>query len=128
VNWKKWLGMWVIVIVVGFYTTFVLQVLWNWFAVEALLAPLISYWAMYGLLMLAHLVFDKPSFESDEKLKRLAIMANASVPNENRREVDDALKAEEDNMGWKLGSLILSQAVTNTFALVLGWVIHDILV
>jgi len=33
---KKTLLVWGIAFIVGFYTTFVLQSLWNWFAVPAL--------------------------------------------------------------------------------------------
>jgi len=85
VSVKKMIGMWGIAIVVGLYTTFVLQMLWNWFAVDALRAPEISYWTVYGLLLLIRLIFEKPTLESDEKFKRLAILVEACVPQEKRQ-------------------------------------------
>ena len=54
---------------VNLYTTFVLQSLWNWFAVEALNAPHVSYWVMYGLVMIANLMFYKPEFQDEQRCK-----------------------------------------------------------
>lgn len=127
-NWKKWGWMWLITILVGFYTTFVLQSLWNWFAVEALNAPPISYWIMFGLNMLVHLVIDKPSFEIDEKFKRVTIMLEACIPDAKMDEVKEALKEEDDIMPAKLGGLVVGQALGNTFALLLGFAVHIFLV
>jgi hypothetical protein len=46
-------GGWVASFVVGFYITFVLQTLWNWFVTTALRVDSISYWNMYGLFLIA---------------------------------------------------------------------------
>jgi hypothetical protein len=46
---KKLGGTYAVALVVGLYTTLVVQSLWNWFAVKALNAPRVSYWEMYGL-------------------------------------------------------------------------------
>ena len=127
-KWKTVVGMWGIVIVVGLYTTFVLQTLWNWFAVPAFHAPEISYWTIYGLLMLAHLIIDKPTFENDERLKRLAIIVSACVPDEKKEELEEALKADDDDATFKLGTFIFGQVVGSSVAVVLGFVIHLFLV
>ena len=49
--------MWLFGRVAGLYCALVLQHLWNWFAVGPVGLQPISYWAMYGLLMLIALVF-----------------------------------------------------------------------
>jgi hypothetical protein len=41
----------VLTLVAHLFTTFVLTVLWNWFAVPALHASEISFWLMYGLVL-----------------------------------------------------------------------------
>ena len=98
--------------------------LWNWFVVGGLHAPEISYWTMYGLLLLVRLIFDKPTFESDEKFKRLAIVVNACVPDEKRAELYEELKAEDDDMWVKLGTEIFGQVGRSSVALAIGFAIH----
>jgi hypothetical protein len=121
------IGMWGIAIVVGLYTTFVLQMLWNWFAVDALRAPEISYWTVYGLLLLIRLIFEKPTLESDEKFKRLAILVEACVPQEKKAEVENALKTEDDDMWVKLGIVIFGEVAGSSIALGIGFAIHSFL-
>lgn len=123
-NWKKWALMWAIIIVVGFYTTFVLQTLWNWFAVAAFHVPEVSYWTMYGFMMLIHLVTDKSTFQSEEQAKRLGILITACVPEEKQTEVAEALKAEDDDIGVKLFGLIVGQVTGSSVVLFLGWVVY----
>lgn len=124
---KGLLGVWGIAVVAGLYTTFVLQVLWNWFAVAALHAPEISYWTMYGLLLLLRLVFQKPTFEIDEKFKRLTMIVSACVPDEKREELQEELKAEDDDLAAKLGGLVVGEVVATSLALGLGFVVHSFL-
>jgi hypothetical protein len=126
-NWKKLVGTWGIAMVVGLYTTFVLQTLWNWFAVQALNAPAVSYWAMYGLMMLIHLVFEKPPFEMDKKFKLISIVVDACVPDDKRHDVNELLKQEEEGLVPELMGMIGGQAFGNTFTLGLGWAIHQFL-
>src|ERR1700730_3471176 len=97
-NWKKVTLMWLVAIVVGFYTTFVLQTLWNWFAVEALHAPSISYWTMYGLMMLVRLVFDTKGVEMDQRFKHLGILIQGCIRDDKSDEVTTATEADEKGL------------------------------
>jgi hypothetical protein len=49
---KKVMLFWLIGSVVALYRTFVIENLWNWFAASALHIPEISFWGMYGLVLL----------------------------------------------------------------------------
>jgi hypothetical protein len=82
--------------------------------VEALNAPPISYWTMYGLNMLVHLVFDKPTVESDEQFKRLTLMLDACIPDEKRTEMNETLRGENESMAARVGGLVFGQALANT--------------
>jgi hypothetical protein len=119
--------MMVIAMVANLYTAFVLQQLWNWFAVNALNAATLSYWTMYGLLMAVHLVTHKDSFEEELREKRMAIVLGACVPDAKRAEMNEGLKEENELLTTQLGSQIFGKAVGNTFALAFGWAVHTFL-
>jgi hypothetical protein len=53
---KKAVTMWGFSFIVGFYCVFVIQQLWNWFAVPLLHFGTASYFQMYGLNTLFGLV------------------------------------------------------------------------
>jgi hypothetical protein len=127
-NWKKWALTWATIMVVGFYSTFVLQTLWNWFAVEAFHVPAVSYWTMYGFMMLIHLLTDKSDFQNEERAKRMGILVMACVPEHKLSEVREEIKVEDDDIGIKLFGLILGQVAGSSTALFLGWTIHTFLV
>lgn len=124
-SWKKMLAAWGVALGVGFYTTFVIQNLWNWFAVAAFHVPEISYWTIYGLLLGAHLVFDKDeSLEKGEIFGRIRMMLDACVPEEKREELTAELKAEDESMGMKIFTMVIVKAIVNTVALGVGFAIH----
>lgn len=127
-NWKKVTLMWLVAIVVGFYTTFVLQTLWNWFAVEALHAPTISYWTMYGLMMLVRLVFDKNGAEMDERFKRLGILVQGCIRDDKSDEVRTAIEDEEKGLPLTLGAIAGGQAIANTLTLAIGFFVKAFLI
>lgn len=121
---KKLCGVWAVSIVVGLYTTFVLQSLWNWFAVHGLNAPSIGYWTMYGLMLLVRLVFEPPTFKEKEVFGRLEILIRACVPEEKRQELDETLKEEDKGFATRAGWSAVGQAIGASVALILGWAIH----
>lgn len=127
-NWKKWALMWAVIIVVGFYTTFVIQTLWNWFAVAAFRVPEVSYWTMYGFMLLIHLVTEKSNFQNEEQGKRLGLLIMACVPEHKLDEVKEEIKIEDDDIGMKLFGLIVGQIAGSSVALALGWGVHTFLV
>lgn len=130
---KKTLLIWGIAFIVGFYTTFVLQSLWNWFAVPALRVPPIGYWLMMGLNTFIFLMRERG--EEGEKLtaKRWVItmaVLDACVPEEKQAEVQEDIKqyTTDDGVWSDVVSLVSRQLAGNTFALGIGWVIHTTLI
>lgn len=71
-EWKKtgWFSL--VAIIVGLYTTFVLQSLWNWFVVTAFNIPSVSYWQMYGLVLLVTLISERsPEIAEEQRWKMI---------------------------------------------------------
>ncbi len=127
-DWKKMVGTWGIAIVVGFYTTFVLQALWNWFAVQAFGAPHISYWMAYGFVLTLRLILDEPPFEKQEIYGRLEHLINACIPEEKREVLNEELLEEGKEFPARLGGAIFGQVVGLTLTLAIGWAVHTFLV
>jgi hypothetical protein len=124
---KKVAVIMLIAMIVNLYTAFVLQQLWNWFAVNALNASAVSYWTMYGLLMAVHLVTHKDSLQEELREKRMAIVLEACVQDSKRVEMNEYLKEENQLLASQLGSQIFGKAFGNTFTLALGWAVHTFL-
>jgi hypothetical protein len=127
-NWKK-LGMvFGVGIIVSFYTTFVLENLWNWFAVPALGAPQISYWTAYGFVLLIRLLFDKDTtYKNQEIFGRIGMMIDACVPEEKRAELTEQLLDEDKRLPLRLGGVVFGEALGVSFTLGLGWAVHTFL-
>jgi hypothetical protein len=70
----KVVWLWAFGFVSYFYTAFVLQMLWNWFAVTALRLDPIGYWQMYGFHMLILVLLEKSTFQSEDRWKRTVTM------------------------------------------------------
>jgi hypothetical protein len=67
-------------LIIHLYTTLVLTILWNWFVVPAFHVSDISFWLMYGLVLIVSM-FSNPSDQSldaDRRTKSLMI-ANRSL-------------------------------------------------
>jgi hypothetical protein len=127
VNWKQLLGTWGIGLLVSFYTTFVLQTLWNWFAVDGLSAPHVSYWVVYGLVLIIHLIIDEPPIEKQEIFGRLENLINACVPEEKREAVNELLLEDQKGLPSRLGWSLFGQAFGVTLTLGIGWAVHSFL-
>jgi hypothetical protein len=123
-NVKKVLFLWGIAVLVWLYTTLVLQNLWNWFAVDALNAPHVSYRTMYGLLMIVNLVFEKDTFLSDAKFTHTNILISACVPVDKWADVNEQLKDEEGSLVFQLGTLMVGKVAGSTLVFALGWAVH----
>src|ERR1035437_7130564 len=129
INKHKVIRWAVIAFVVGFYTTFVLQSLWNWFAVPALHVSSIGYWAMYGLVMLFGQIFDRSGdhVQEDATSKRVLILLDACVPDGRRADVQEALKQEANSMWVYLGTAVFGKVIGNTLTLGVGWAVRSLL-
>jgi len=127
---KKTLWLWGVSLIVGFYTTFVLQSLWNWFAVPALHVPSVGYWLMFGLNILIGLIFERvETFDEDQRWKLVMTVLAACVPDGKRADVGETLEQEMKHGMWvNAGGMVVGKVVSNTFALSIGWAIHTALI
>lgn len=83
---KKGLLFFALGLVVHFYTTFILMLLWNWFVTTAFHVGEISFWVMYGMGLIVQ-VFQNPGdkqFDDDQRWSRLTILVDACVPDNLR--------------------------------------------
>lgn len=124
---KKGAVLWVIGLVVGFYTTFVLQNLWNWFVTVAFNLPQISFWVMFGIVLMIGM-FDKDTTEDEIRFKALSTVVEACVPFEKQDEVNHELKLQGDGIWFTVGTTIFGKILVNTLTLAAGFAVHLILV
>lgn len=121
---KKTILLYSISMVVGLYTTYVLTVLWGWFVTPAFGLAQVSFWVMYGLTMLIGLLHSPGDIEAEHRHKIVAVMLDACVPPERRREVTEQLEEFNNEIWAQAGWKVFGQVVNNTFALGLGFVVH----
>ena len=117
--------------IVPFYTTFVIQNLWNWFVADALHAATISYWQAFGVFIVFSLLTYKPpsEYKSDTRWKRAFSMMEAIVPEEELTILNERF-SEEDQSWTAIISLVghdLGKAIIGTTCLIVGWVVHTFL-
>ena len=111
------------------YTTFVLMNLWNWFAIEALHLPEISFWVMFGLvLMIGMFTATSTNKEQEYSFKALSIAIDACIPEDKRQSVNEELKQNQEGIWVDLFFTVISRVAGATFTLVLGWVVHTFFV
>jgi hypothetical protein len=119
---------WLIGTLVGLYTAFVGQNLWNWFGASALGLAKISFWQMFGLIMLVQLITEKDEFTNDQRWTLALNTLSSCVPEEKQEEVDEMLKKHVSQMWIQLGSQAGCKVVGNTVVLVVAWFIHTFFV
>jgi hypothetical protein len=106
------------------YIAFVLQNLWNWFAVKALNVSGIGFWSTCGLLIMINLFANTLREDNNEKWKGAYSLLEACVP-EERREVVDEETRERIRMRWiHAASSAFEKIVGVTLAFFGGWIIH----
>jgi hypothetical protein len=117
-------------VVVGLYTTFVVENLWNWFATSALHVRAIPFWGMYGLILLIGALMgnQEQEFSDRERWKLTMVVLDACVPDAKRKEVDELIETHTKVGVWlDAGSLVFARLAGNTFLLVLGFLVHLVL-
>jgi len=114
-------------IAVMLYRTFVLQTLWNWFAVPALHLQPVSYWLMYGLILLVYIFTHRDEGSTDQKWGRLFRILGLCVPESQQGSAFAIVQEQEDNSWFQLGKVIAGQFFGDTQGLVFGWVVHTFL-
>lgn len=88
-------------LLVGLYTTFVLENLWNWFVTQAFQLPMISFWVMYGLVLIISMLKEKSrDLDQEISFKGFGILLDACVPEHLRESVSTQLEdLQEDIWG-----------------------------
>jgi hypothetical protein len=111
--------------VVGLYTTFVIQHLWNWFATSALHVPEISFWVMYGLVLLISLFTEGQNLADEPRWKAMGIALEACIPDAKKEEIEAQVKEQIEVRIWiDAGYHVFGKVVGTTFVLVLGFAVH----
>lgn len=138
ISYGIYYGIYVLCVLPGiatpFYTSFVVQILWNWFVVEALHAPNISYFHALGLLIVIHVLKYTESVskhaDDDKHWHRVEAMIDACVPQQRR----DATNAEiiavdkQSEPTWLIALSIFEKPIVNTLALGAGFLVHEFLI
>jgi uncharacterized membrane protein YraQ (UPF0718 family) len=115
-------------LVIGFYTSFVFQNLWNWFLAPALHLDPISYWVMYGVSMLIRAMLSSRQDETIGHLwEQQKQLLELCVPDANRSRFHSVLKEEEENMWALAGAAAFGEFLGSTISLGFGWLIHTFL-
>lgn len=114
---------------ISLYTTFVLTQLWNWFATAALHLDEISFWVMYGLvLIISTLKLNAGDVGDEYRDKAFATLLDACVPDDKKQAVSEEIEAQTQGLWFDIGLRIFLQTVGLSFTLTLGWAIHTFLV
>jgi|ERR1035437_6775040 hypothetical protein len=116
--------------IVGLYTTFVVQSLWNWFAVKAFHVPSVSYWEMYGVTMLLGLLLARDAEEAQQQQywKMAFVVLDACVPPDKRDGVAEEMKTQSEGLWVQVALMAVGKVVGNTLALIIGWAVYTFLV
>jgi hypothetical protein len=110
---------------ISLYTTFVLQQLWNWFATEALHLPKISYWVMYGLVLIIVTFTSNPGdVQREYTFKAIGIALDACVPIDQKEWVREQLEDQNSGIWGDIALKVFSRILGATCTLVIGWAVH----
>jgi hypothetical protein len=121
---EKALFLWSVPFVVGLYCVFVMQQLWNWFAVPLLHFSEASFLTMYGLNLFVGLVTarDLPDPMEEYRWKILMLTVDACVPAPVRGNLLEELKDEIEWRSW--GVWVFGTAMAYTVTLGIGFIVH----
>jgi hypothetical protein len=114
--------------VLSLYLTFVLQTVWNWFAAPALHFDSISYWNMYGLLLITTLVRLRNSdVQEAQHILKVTTMVEACLPEARRAETMRLL--EEGTVAKMLRPAVINgmRVLGAPAWLVIGFMVHTFL-
>ena len=113
-------------LVVHLYTTFVLMLLWNWFVVPTFHVGDISFWTMYGLVILVSLFKDDTdkNFADERRWKALMIAIDACIPPDQKENVKHELEEVKGELWIDIGVGLFGQVLGNSLTLGIGFLIH----
>lgn len=125
---KKTFWKWCLVLLVsfpvGFYTAFVAQCFWNWFAAPVLHIPEISFLQMLGILWLIQLLTSKATAGDDGRWELLFSVIELCVPQDKLEELKERADGSTVISTLKAFTAVFGQIVGNTLTLVFGFVLH----
>lgn len=115
-------------LLVGLYTTFVLENLWNWFATQALHLPVISFWIMYGLVLIISMFKENFSdIDQEISFKGFGILLDACVPEHLKESVSAKLEDLQEGIWGEIVLKVFAKIFSATCTLVIGWAVHTFL-
>jgi hypothetical protein len=123
---KKTVLFFAVGLLVNLYTTFVLTICWNWFVTTAFHVSEISFWVMYGLVLVVSL-FQNPydaSVAEDQRWNSALIMIDACVPEDRKQYVKEELEDLKPQMWFEIGSALFGRIVGTTLTLGIAFVVH----
>jgi hypothetical protein len=114
---QKAVLLWGVSSVVGFYCVFVMEQLWNWFAVPLLHFSEASFLTTYGLSLLIGLVTARDVQKNpieETRWKILMLSKEACVPTPARENLHEQLKEEVEGKWRSMGSWVFGIAPSYT--------------
>jgi hypothetical protein len=128
----RWRTLWLFIagMLAGLYTTFVVQNLWNWFVVAAFHTTEISFWLMYGLIMLLRLFTDEQdsSIPDEQRWTNLFTLLEYCIPLDVREYAIAQVKEKVEGIWIELGAALFGRLLGNTITLAFGFLVHEFLV
>jgi hypothetical protein len=124
---KKLFLFWGVSFAVGFYCVYVMQQLWNWFAVPLLHVGEASYLQMYGLNALFALITARDTPENpvgEARWQRVFTILNACVPSAGREMLTEEIQIEDAGLWLNLGTWVFGIAFGYTASLGIGFLVH----
>ena len=128
---KKVVLFWALSVIMGLYTTLALTLLWNWFVSPVFHLTDVSFWLMYGLVLVVGLLRFSNNDEAREAERRLVIVITAlefCIPTESREAaksaVQDLMDRQMKRLWIEAGIPIVGQAFATTATLGVGFVVH----
>jgi hypothetical protein len=111
---------------VGFYTAFVAECFWNWFAVPALHVSEIGFLPWLGLWWLISLLFSSDTTADNKRWKILLSAVELCVPEEKQAALKEMVEFETEGFSTTLDifGMIFGKLVGNTVTLGLGFALH----
>jgi hypothetical protein len=112
-------------LVIHLYTTLVLTLLWNWFVVPVFHVSQVSFWLMYGLVLVINML-QSPSEDSnaDRRTKTLMTAIEACIPEDHRQLVREELERQNNEIWIDLGALMFGRAFGVTVTLGIAFIVH----
>jgi hypothetical protein len=123
---KRGLLLLIFSLITQLYTTFVLTVLWNWFAVRVFHVSDISFWLMYGLVIFVNLFRDPGDqfFDNERRWNSLMTAIRACIPEDCKEFVKEQLRGHDEEIWLEAVTLIIGRALGNSIALGMGLLAH----